>query len=62
MSSDPWMEDARELTRRVVPHDEPHLVTTRLERLSLELAVLDDCAPERPRERHYDADLHAGSL
>jgi hypothetical protein len=60
--ADPRVEGARELTRRVVPHHQPYLVPTRFERFGLELGVLDDGAPERPRERHHDADLHAVSL
>ena len=56
---DPRMEDARELARRVVAHHQPDLVPARLERRGLELGVLDDRPPERPRERHDDADLHA---
>ena len=62
MPADPRMQDARELPRRVVRHDQPHLVPTRLERGGLELRVLDDRSPERPRERHHDADLHSGRV
>ncbi len=62
VTADTGMEDTRELTRRVITHHQPYLVPTRLERFGLELGVLDDGAPERPRERHHDADLHAVSL
>ena len=58
MTTHPWMEDARELARRVVAHHQPDLVPARLEGPCLELGVLDDRPPERPRERHDDADLH----
>ena len=34
----------------------------RAQRLRLELGVLDDGAPERPRERDDDADLHRGGV
>ena len=46
VAADPGVEGARELTRRVVTHHQPYLVPTRLERLGLELGVLDDGAPE----------------
>ena len=59
---DPGVERSGELTGRVVPHQQPHIVAPRLERGGLELGVLDHRTPERPRERHDDADLHAGSL
>ncbi len=62
VAPDARVQGARELPRRVVAHHQPHLVPTRLERGRLELGVLDHRAPERPRERHDDADLHAGSL
>src|SRR4029078_12844118 len=62
VAADPGGEGARELTRRGVPPHTPYLVPTRFERFGLELGVLDDGAPERPRERHHDADLHAVSL
>ena len=57
--SDPRVQDARELPRRVVPHDQAHVVAELLERCRLQLRVLDDGAPERPRERDDDPDLHA---
>ena len=44
MATDPGVEGARELTRRVVPHHQPYLVPTRFERFGLELGVLDDGA------------------
>ena len=62
VAADPRVQGARELTGWVVAHHQPHLVPARLERLRLQLGMLDDRAPERPRERHHDADLHAGSL
>ena len=62
VAADPGVQGARELTGWVVAHHQPHLVPARLERLGLQLGMLDDRAPERPRERHHDADLHAGSL
>ena len=62
VSPDPGVERSRELPGRVVPHDQPHVVAPRLEGGGLELGVLDHRAPERPRERHDDADLHARSL
>ena len=61
----PWRptrgcSDARELPGRVVAHDQAHVVAELLERRGLQLRVLDDRAPERPRERDDDPDLHAG--
>jgi hypothetical protein len=58
MATDAWVEHACELARRIVPHDQAHVVTELLERCRLQLRVLDDCAPERPRERDNDPDLH----
>ena len=60
VAPDPRVQRTRELARRVVAHHQPHLVPARLERLRLQLGMLDDRAPERPRERHHDADLHGG--
>ena len=57
--TDAGMERTRELAGRVVRHDEAHLVPARLQRRSLQLGVLDHRPPERPGERHDDADLHA---
>ena len=51
--------DAGELSRRVVPHYQAHVVAELLERCRLQLRVLHDGAPERPRERDDDPDLHA---
>ena len=56
--ADPRMQGARELAGRIVPHDQAHVVPPLAERSRLELRVLDDGAPERPRERHDDANLH----
>ena len=60
VAPDTRVERARELPGRIVAHHEPHVVAARLERRCLELCVLDDRPPERPRERHDDADLHVG--
>src|SRR5687768_15837195 len=62
MPPDARVERARELPRRIVAHQEADLVPARLQSGGLELGVLYNRAPERPRERHNDADLHAGSL
>ena len=43
---------------RVVAHDQPHVVAQLLERRRLQLRVLDNRPPERPRERDDDPDLH----
>ena len=59
VAADARVEDARELTRRVVAHDQAHVVATLLECRRLQLRMLDDRAPERPRERDDDPDLHA---
>ena len=56
--ADPRMQCTRELAGRIVPHDQAHVVPPLAERSRLELRVLDDGAPERPRERHDDANLH----
>ena len=58
MAADPGMQDARELTRGVVAHDQTHVVATLLECRRLQLRMFDDRAPERPRERDDDPDLH----
>ena len=60
VAPDPRVQRTRELARRVVAHHQPHLVPARLQRLRLQLGMLDNRAPERPRERHHDADLHGG--
>ena len=52
------VQHARELPGRVVAHDRPHLVAEASQRFGLELGVLDDAAPEGPRVRDDDADLH----
>ena len=59
MAADARVQDPRELARRVVPHHQAHVVTELLERCRLQLRVLDDRTPERPRERDDDPDLHA---
>ena len=58
VTPDARVQDASELTRRVVAHDQAHVVATVLECCRLQLRVLDDRAPERPRERDDDPDLH----
>ncbi len=58
MAPDPWVQDARELAGRIVAHDQPNVVTQLLERGRLQLRVLDNRPPERPRERDDDPDLH----
>ncbi len=60
--TDPRVERTRELPGWVIAHHQAYLVSARLQRFGLELGMLDDGAPERPRERHHDADLHAWSL
>ena len=62
--SGPWrprarVQQAREHARRVVAHQDLHVVTAAPQRRRLVLGVLDDAAPVRPRERDDDADLHA---
>ena len=47
--------------RRVVAHHEANLVSPSLESGRLKLCVLDHRPPERPGERHDDADLHPGA-
>ena len=58
MAPDARVEHARELTRRIVPHHEAHVVAEVLEGGGLQLRVLHHCTPERPRERDDDPDLH----
>ena len=58
MTSDSRMQDPRELARWIVPHHQAHVVTEILERCRLQLRMLDDRTPERPRERDHDPDLH----
>jgi hypothetical protein len=55
---DPRMQDPRELSRRVVADHQAHVVAELLERRCLQLRMLDDSTPERPRERDDDPDLH----
>ena len=62
VTADARVERTGELAGRIVAHHQPDVVPTGLERGGLKLRVLDDRPPERPRERHDDADLHAGSL
>ena len=57
--ADARVQCSGELTRRVVRHQQPHVVPALLERRRLQLGVLDDGSPERPGERHHDPDLHA---
>jgi hypothetical protein len=58
--ADAGMQGARELAGRVVAHDQSYVVAPLSQRRRLQLGVLDDGTPERPRERHDDADLHCG--
>ena len=58
MTSDSRVQDPRELARRIVPHHQAHVVAEILERRRLQLRMLDDRTPERPRERDDDPDLH----
>ena len=58
MTTDPRVEHARELARRIVAHDQADLVAKLLECCRLRFRVLDDRAPERPGERDDDPDLH----
>ena len=58
MTSDSRVQDPRELARWIVPHHQAHVVTEILERRRLQLRMLDDRTPERPRERDDDPDLH----
>jgi hypothetical protein len=62
VAPDARVEGTRELTRRVVAHHEPDVVATGLEGRRLQLRVLDDRPPERPRDGHDDAELLDGSL
>jgi hypothetical protein len=55
----PGVQRARERAGRVVPDDDPDVEPAGAQRLCLELGVLQDGAPEGPRERDDDADLHA---
>ena len=61
VTADARVQDARELTRWVVAHDQAHVVATLLECRRLQLRMLDDRAPERPRERDDDPDLQRGA-
>ena len=58
MTPDTRVQGARELPWRVIRHDQPYLVTAGLQRRRLQLGVLHHGAPERPGERHHNADLH----
>ena len=52
------MEHVRERAGRVVAHHEPGVDAELPQREQLLLRVVDDAAPERPRVRHDDGDLH----
>ena len=54
----PRMEHAREAARRIVPHDRACLEAALLQRLRLQLGMLDDRSPERPGVGDDDPDLH----
>ncbi len=58
MTPNSRVQDPSELARRIVPHHQAYVVTEILERRRLELSMLDDRTPERPRERDDDPDLH----
>ena len=58
VAPDARVQDPGELARRVVAHHQAHVVAELLERRCLQLRVLDDRTPERPRERDDDPDLH----
>ena len=58
MTPDARVQDPRELARRVVAHHQAYVVTELLERRRLQLRMLHDRTPERPRERDDDPDLH----
>ena len=59
ITADARVQDAGELTRWVVAHDQAHVVAALLECRRLQLRMLDDRAPERPREGNHDSDLHS---
>jgi hypothetical protein len=56
--ADPRMEHARELTGRIVAHDQADLVSEVAERSRLKFRMLYHGAPEGPRKRDDDAHLH----
>src|SRR5262249_32046816 len=58
---EPWVQNPREAAGRVVTHDRPRLDPACLQRLRLQPDLLDARAPERPRVRRDDADLHPTS-
>jgi hypothetical protein len=62
MASEPGVENAREAPRRVVAHHEPDVVSELAKCSGLELGVLDDGSPERPRVRDDDPDFHRAQL
>ena len=58
VAAEPRVQHARKAARRVVAHDRARLEAPPLQGVGLELHVLDDRSPERPRVRGDDADLH----
>jgi hypothetical protein len=60
VAPEPRVEGTRETARRVVADHDPHVEAQTPERIRLELRVLDDSAPERPRIGDDDPDLHPG--
>ena len=55
------VEESREPAGRIVAHEDLNIVAAPPERIGLMLAVFDDTAPVRPRERDDDPDLHAAT-
>ena len=53
------VQEARQLSRRVVAHQDLHVVAAAAQRGGLVLGVLDHPSPVRPREGNDDPDLHA---
>ena len=62
VAAEPRVQDAREAARWVVAHHEPDIVAELPESGGLQLGVLDDGSPERPRVGDDDPDLHAAQL
>ena len=55
------VQEARELPRRIVSHQDLHVVAATTKCGGLVLRMLDDSAPVRPRERNDDANLQTGA-
>ena len=56
--SEPGVENTRKASRRIVADDQAHVEPEPAQSGSLQLRVLDDGSPERPRVRDDDSDLH----